>query len=276
MKRKFRVIVATVAAFFIFPTFSVAAYAGGGDNDYCEEQPPQQQIIDITPQTETPSGSATVTVTDNVEADSDTGESKPVTEIPIVTESRPVAEIPPQEPDADRPPDSSEQNPFTPSGTGAVVDRATDGDGKEFYTITTPDENTFYLVIDRQRTTENVYFLNAATESDLLSLAKTPIAPALVEPPPPPVEPEPTPEPAPEKSGGMGMMLLVVVIVVVGGGAGYYFKIYRPKQEQADNSDDFEGEDYGADDLDAYDGAANYDGADWDAVYDEPDEDGGE
>jgi len=71
-------------------------------------------------------------------------------------------------------PVGTSQNPFTPSGTGTVADNATDGDGKEFFTIMTPDENTFYLVIDRQRGTENVYLLNAVTEADLLSLAKMP------------------------------------------------------------------------------------------------------
>ena len=33
--------------------------------------------------------------------------------------------------------------PFTPNGTGTVVDNATDEDGKEFFTITTPSENVF-------------------------------------------------------------------------------------------------------------------------------------
>ena len=57
------------------------------------------------------------------------------------------------------------QNPFTPDGTGTVVDNATDEDGKEFYIITTADESVFYLVIDKQKTSENVYFL-----CDLLQL----------------------------------------------------------------------------------------------------------
>ena len=138
-------------------------------------------------------------------------------------------------------------NPFTPAGTGTVIDNATDADGKEFYTIMTPNENVFYLIIDRQRDTENVYFLNAVTEKDLLALAEqsgetdesaipeTPI----VTPTP---EPEPTPEPAPEpeKGGNMGMMVVVVLVVLAGGGAAYYFKIYRPKQEQADISEDYD------------------------------------
>ena len=63
------------------------------------------------------------------------------------------------------------QNPFTPDGTGTVVDNATDEDGKEFYTITTADESVFYLVIDKQKTSENVYFLNTVTTDDLLPLA---------------------------------------------------------------------------------------------------------
>lgn len=154
-----------------------------------------------------------------------------------------------------------EPNPFTPAGTGTVIDNATDADGKEFYTIMTPDENVFYLVIDRQRGTENVYFLNAVTEADLMALAEAsgdtaqngvsaiPDTPAEPEPTPAP-EPDPEPEAEPEKSGGAGMMIFVVLIVLAGGGAAYYFKIYRPKQEQADTGDDYdEYDEYGAEET---------------------------
>ena len=59
-----------------------------------------------------------------------------------------------------------------------MLDNATSEDEKEFYTIVTPDENVFYLVIDKQRDADNVYFLNAVTESDLMALAeKTGIPP---------------------------------------------------------------------------------------------------
>ena len=34
-----------------------------------------------------------------------------------------------------------EPNPFTPAGTGTVIDNATDADGKEFYMIMTPNES---------------------------------------------------------------------------------------------------------------------------------------
>ena len=87
----------------------------------------------------------------------------------------------------EQPPDPK---PFTPEGTGTVLDNATDQDGKEFFTITTAEEAVFYLVIDRQRGAENVYFLNAVTASDLLALAEPGQEP---EAPPPVAEPEPEP-----------------------------------------------------------------------------------
>ena len=92
-----------------------------------------------------------------------------------------------------------------------MLDNATDQDGKEFFTITTADEAVFYLVIDRQREAENVYFLNAVTVADLLAL---------------------------------------------GGGAGWYFKIYRPKQQKAAEPE----EDYsGYDEPDDYDDTPPWD-----------------
>ena len=161
----------------------------------------------------------------------------------------------------------TEPNPFTPDGTGTVVDNATDQDGKEFFTITTAEEAVFYLVIDRQRETENVYFLNAVTVADLMALAESSGEPAAPEPTPEPdPEPDPTPEPVPEKKGGAGPLLLALAVVVIGGGAGWYFKIYRPKHQKAAEPE----EDYGGD---PYDGPEDYDGeAPWDEDDGEPEE----
>ena len=126
--------------------------------------------------------------------------------------------------------------PFTPDGTGTVVDNATDEDGKEFYTITTADESVFYLVIDKQKTSENVYFLNTVTTDDLLPLAeqgKEPPKEVTPEPEPKPTEPvEEVPEPEPEKKDSPLLSLLLIgAVVLAGGGIGYYFKIYKPKHE---------------------------------------------
>lgn len=133
-----------------------------------------------------------------------------------------------------------EQKPFTPDGTGTVVDNATDAEDKEFFTITTEDEAVFYLVIDRQRGSENVYFLNAVTVADLAALAELPEGAAPVTPAPEPdpghdpapdVEPEPTPQP--EAKSNAGTLLLVAAVVLIGGRAAFYFKIYRPKHQAA-------------------------------------------
>lgn len=127
-----------------------------------------------------------------------------------------------------------------------MVDNATDQDGKEFYTITTPDENVFFLVIDKQKSADNVYFLNAVTEADLLPLAEKgkeePETPA-PEPEPEPVPPEeeiPEAEPEPEKTDSPMLSLLFIGAVVLSGGwIGYYFKIYKPKHEAPDLEDDY-------------------------------------
>ena len=143
--------------------------------------------------------------------------------------------------------DEKEDNPFTPECSATVVDNATDSQGKEFYTIMTPDENVFYLVIDKQRDSENVYFLNAVTESDLMALAQkdTQAAVTTTEPEKQPEEPkEEEPEPPAPKSNN-GILFLALVVALAAGGLGYYFKVYRPKHELDDAEDidefDFEG-----------------------------------
>lgn len=143
---------------------------------------------------------------------------------------------------------SAESEPviFTPSGAASVVDHATDADGKLFFTIMTPDEHIFYLVIDKQRGTENVYFLNAVTVADLMPLAQMPEPPqgGMTAVPPETVDGigelvhvEPAPEYETEQSRGVGIYILIAALAIAGGGAGWYFKIYRPKQEAANDSE---------------------------------------
>ena len=111
-----------------------------------------------------------------------------------------------------------------PGGTGTVIENATEADGKEFYTIMTPDENVFYLIIDRQRNAENVYFLNAVTEADLLPLAEVPPeedTPVIVpEPTPTPIV---SPEPEPEKGFDVVKILLLCAVAGITFGVGLYF-----------------------------------------------------
>ncbi|RGY50855.1 DUF4366 domain-containing protein [[Clostridium] symbiosum] len=173
----------------------------------------------------------------------------PVFTLPAYAQSTEPAEEPPAQEE------TTTAKPFTPEGTGTVVDNATDDDGKEFYTIQTLDEHVFFLVIDKQRTSENVYFLDAVTEKDLLSLAQAEKEPETVEPEPklttapqePTDEPKPESAPKPEKENSpVGTILLVLAVAVIGGGAGWYFKIYRPKHQAPDLDEEetnFEAED---------------------------------
>ena len=147
---------------------------------------------------------------------------------------------------------------FTPDGQATVTDWATEYDGKEFYTFTTPAGNVFFLIIDHARNNDNVYFLNTVTESDLISLAEkagepiSAIAVPVVDPPRDPDGNDPgtgkqaggtTETPAEETGGGnTGMIIFVVIAVLAIGGAGYYIKIVRPKQQSAGIDDDDEDE----------------------------------
>lgn len=165
---------------------------------------------------------------------------------------------------------------FTPDGSGSVMDNATEADGKEFFTITSEGGSVYYLIIDRQRGTENVYFLNTVTEADLLGLAQgtgsaVPDTPGGNDPAPQPTQPadpEPTPEPEePKKSGGnTGAILFIALAVLAVGGAGYYLKIVKPRQQAAQqDEEEYEDEEFGefgeeqedeylfADEPDAYD-----------------------
>ena len=61
--------------------------------------------------------------------------------------------------------------------------------------------------------------------------------------PAPTMEPEPDPEPEQPKNSGE-TLLLVLAVVVIGGVAGWYFKIYRPKKQQAADAAEDYGDDY--------------------------------
>jgi hypothetical protein len=141
---------------------------------------------------------------------------------------------------------------FTPDGSAAVLDDL-DESGREFFSITTANKNTFYLVIDRQKNGENVYLLNEVTEDDLLEFVRTntqkdesviPTTEAVTTTEK--TSETTTSEPESKgKTGGLnsGTIIFVVIAVVGIGGAGYYFKIYKNRKKSADNNED-EDEDY--------------------------------
>lgn len=154
---------------------------------------------------------------------------------------------------------------FTPDGEGTVIDNVGDNGSKEFFTIKTAADNTFFLVIDRKRDSDNVYFLNAITEADLLEMAQKNKSGSTTSaiPTPEPTEqepgtsPEPTTAPQSAQDSGSGFMIFIVIGVILAGGAGWYFKVYLPKQKSADNyeadvesDDEYFDEDENGDDED--------------------------
>ena len=172
---------------------------------------------------------------------------------------------------------------------------------KQFISVQTSGGNTFYIVIDYDKPTDEdgeqyeTYFFSIVDEADLLAAMES----AGVELPActckekcvvgaintdcpvcsinmgecagmtPEPEPEPTTEPQPEepaKKNGAGPLILVLAIFAIGGGAGWYFKIYRPQHQQAATPEDNYEEE-----MDAYNDFED-DGPPWDEDDPEPGE----
>lgn len=168
---------------------------------------------------------------------------------------------------------------FTPEGTGTVLDTATGADGdKQFYTITTEDGNVFYLIVDGKRDSNNVYFLNGVTETDLMALAeksdgtmsvipaedvctckekcaagevntscpvcKNDLKGCIGKEKPAETEKPEDAEPQKKNTGSAGTIIFVIAALLAVGGVGYYVKIVRPKQ-LAEDDDGFDDDGYG-------------------------------
>jgi len=143
------------------------------------------------------------------------------------------------------------EDAFTEPGNGEVQDDIQNGSSKEFLTITTKNNNTFYLVIDRSSTSQNVYLLSQVDENDLKEFVDQEKEPATVTPTPQVVIDENKTEETdkkeeiakPEKEkmpqANMGAMAAILILALGGVAAYYYFKIYKPKKEE---EEDFEEE----------------------------------
>jgi len=145
--------------------------------------------------------------------------------------------------------------PLTPDGTGTVIDNVTNEDGKEFFTVTTPSKHVFYLIIDRQKNAENVYFLDAVTDKDLLALAKSDNedvsgsssskAASTPETSSAPTVSTPTVSSAsrPEKqNSSAGIAAVAVLAAVLIGAAVWFFKFRKPgkKDKNRPDPDDYD------------------------------------
>ena len=178
--------------------------------------------------------------------------SAPVQEEPT---PEPVVEEPTPEPVEEAPePEVTDDPAFLPDGTANVVDYAVSESGKEFFIIQTANGNSFYLVLDKDRQSDNVYLLSPVDEADLMDFVSTDQTEARseTEPAPAPIqsvweesveteaEIEVEAEAEPAVTGANPSTLLILLAVAIAGGAGYYLKVYKPRQAKTKRPDDLE------------------------------------
>lgn len=190
---------------------------------------------------------------------------------------------------------------FTPDGNLTLIDdflqievpgdEETEQVEKQFITVQSKNGNTFYIVIDRNGETENVYFLNLVDEADLMALMEgeetEPIIPTCVcedkcvvgsintscevcctnmsecAGKEPVADPEPTEPVEDEPTEDKGFNIVPIIILLIAGGGGfavYWFKFRKPKDKTA-GSNDLDDYDFGQDDED-YDEETEIDDAD--------------
>ena len=142
---------------------------------------------------------------------------------------------------------------FSVDGNGEVLDNVTDEkSGKEFYTITTANNNTYYLIIDHSSNTKNVYMLSMIDENDLKEFLSeeepevpedtgTPPAVDFGDEPSGDETPDDSEPEEPKKNNNiLSTVLIILVLGAIAGGGYFYFKIYKPKKEAQISDEDME------------------------------------
>ena len=142
------------------------------------------------------------------------------------------------------------EEPFSVPGNAQVQDDITNSKNKEFLTITTKNNNTFYVIIDRSANVDNVYMLSQIDENDLKEfLEEDSSASTIVDVTPEVVidentHTEQTEQPAtesPEKEGtasNLGALVAIFIAAILGVGAYGYIKFIKPKKDEDDGDDE--------------------------------------
>ena len=121
-------------------------------------------------------------------------------------------------------------------------------DARQFITFKTKSGKTFHLIINYDEEGQNVMLLTEVSEDDLLNMVEAKEKPKeevkKIEDVPPPTEAtkeEPVKEEPKKKeeSKGAGLYIFLGLLVMAVVGAGYYFKIYKKKQEASEDDEDY-------------------------------------
>ena len=134
------------------------------------------------------------------------------------------------------------------NANGEIKDKYS-ADARQFITFKTKSGKTFHLIINHDEEGQNVMLLTEVSEDDLLNMVEKKEKPKeevkKIEEPVP-VEEIKKEEPKKEESKGGGSYIFLGIIVLAVVGAGYYFKIYKKKQEydaeEDEEYDEFEDE----------------------------------
>lgn len=142
------------------------------------------------------------------------------------------------------------EEPFSVPGNAQVQDDITNSKNKEFLTITTKNNNTFYVIIDRSANVDNVYMLSQIDENDLKEfLEEDTSASTIVDVTPEVVidentHSEQTEQPvteSPEKEGtafNLGALVAIFAAAILGIGAYGYIKFIKPKKDEDEGDDE--------------------------------------
>ena len=241
MKKWTKTICLVMTAITVISMMSMTAFASEGgviDENFSGVEIPAEELTE---------GGETVTIPDET-TDPAVTEDVPVVDDTVTDETTDTEDGTDESDGTDKADDA-----FSVDGNGEVLDNVTDEkSGKEFYTITTANNNTYFLIIDHSSNTKNVYMLSMIDENDLKEFLseEEPEAPEDTgtvpsvdfgdEPSGDDTPDDSEPEEPKKDNNILGTVLIILVLGAIAGGGYFYFKIYKPKKEAQIADEDME------------------------------------
>lgn len=241
MKKWTKIFCLVMTAISVISMMSMTAFASEGgviDENFSGVEIPAEELTE---------GGETVTIPDET-TDPAVTEDVPVVDDTVTDETTDTEDGTEKSDSTDKADDA-----FSVDGNGEVLDNVTDEkSGKEFYTITTANNNTYFLIIDHSSNTKNVYMLSMIDENDLKEFLseEEPEAPEDTgtepsvdfgdEPSGDDTPDDSEPEEPKKDNNILGTVLVILVLGAIAGGGYFYFKIYKPKKEAQIADEDME------------------------------------